>query len=456
MAGGHDQDVVVGQEPVRGIAQPARTSAVAQSTRSAIFHARDRYRQEQAQRSVKRSAFDDPLPDGSASEYDRDELRERSWSLPDGGATVADVLPAPFQAEEMRCPDEAPWSPGPVVTPGAGFDTEVLPVPSSEVPVSQAPAEDGIDPFDSVPKIEPGFALPRAKTAPRRSLFGRPREDDRAALAFDPVSGRPPSIPADASTQGPDPARHPEPRDVVVEPERLRHDNDRDDGRISPAALDFDGPSVDRPGDRPAGPLGLVPPRQAPADRVPPVRLSYELAFDRAAQLRLASDAAFRPAERDATVPADDAFEHHPTDRIVERDPVGAIAAGGEPIADLESNATVFGGMESDDDTLDMTIRLSPHLPRECRTCRDFRPADSGTRGWCTNQWAFTHRRMVDAADAPCQTTLGCWWLPNDRECLAEVDVRRHSEPTPLLDAWLIQRDLAEERAEPVRRRRRS
>jgi hypothetical protein len=58
---------------------------------------------------------------------------------------------------------------------------------------------------------------------------------------------------------------------------------------------------------------------------------------------------------------------------------------------------------------------LAPELPRICRTCRDFRPAEGGDRGWCANEWAFSHRRVVGAADeVPCESTLGHWWLPVD------------------------------------------
>ena len=51
-------------------------------------------------------------------------------------------------------------------------------------------------------------------------------------------------------------------------------------------------------------------------------------------------------------------------------------------------------------------------LPRICRTCRDYRPAADGQRGWCANAWAFTHRRLVLEDDpAPASRPLatgGC------------------------------------------------
>lgn len=95
-------------------------------------------------------------------------------------------------------------------------------------------------------------------------------------------------------------------------------------------------------------------------------------------------------------------------------------------------------------------LNLAAHLPRICRTCRDFRPAENGDRGWCANQWAFSHRRMVDADErTPCEGVLGNWWLPVDEVWSEAADVSSHGQPTPLLDAWLPQ----PQQKEPARRR---
>lgn len=95
-------------------------------------------------------------------------------------------------------------------------------------------------------------------------------------------------------------------------------------------------------------------------------------------------------------------------------------------------------------------LDLAAHLPRICRTCRDFRPAENGDRGWCANQWAFSHRRMVDADErTPCEGVLGHWWLPVDEVWSEAADVSSHGQPTPLLDAWLPQ----PLQKEPTRRR---
>lgn len=86
------------------------------------------------------------------------------------------------------------------------------------------------------------------------------------------------------------------------------------------------------------------------------------------------------------------------------------------------------------DDLLDMTISLAPDIPRLCQTCRDFRPSESGERGWCTNNWAFTHRQMVNAESLPCQSSIGCWWLPSDASWLPAVDPAARQVPTPRTD----------------------
>jgi hypothetical protein len=81
-------------------------------------------------------------------------------------------------------------------------------------------------------------------------------------------------------------------------------------------------------------------------------------------------------------------------------------------------------------DLLDMTIEISPDIPRDCATCRSYRQSEQGERGWCTNNWAFTHRQMVNATDLACQSTIGCWWLPADEEVwLTEDEPDRGATP---------------------------
>jgi hypothetical protein len=80
---------------------------------------------------------------------------------------------------------------------------------------------------------------------------------------------------------------------------------------------------------------------------------------------------------------------------------------------------------------------VAMNTPQICRTCRDFRPADSGDRGWCNNPWAFRHRRMVDAGVLSCGSSIGNWWLAHDGVWQRAADVSRHAQETPLLDQLL-------------------
>lgn len=116
-----------------------------------------------------------------------------------------------------------------------------------------------------------------------------------------------------------------------------------------------------------------------------------------------------------------------------------------EPILTIQSGVVELGG------AADPRI-WTGRLPQICRTCRDYRPAEGGERGWCANQWAFSHRRMVAAEDErPCESSLGSWWLPVDEVWAGGVDIAAHGQPTPLLDAF-----LPHHRDEPRRERRRS
>ncbi len=99
-----------------------------------------------------------------------------------------------------------------------------------------------------------------------------------------------------------------------------------------------------------------------------------------------------------------------------------------EPTMERNNSFDLRNILEHQGDALDMTLQLAPELARSCRTCRDFRPAETGDRGWCTNTWAFKHSQMVEANDLACQSTIGCWWLPYDEVWLPEA---RETSPTP-------------------------
>ena len=89
-------------------------------------------------------------------------------------------------------------------------------------------------------------------------------------------------------------------------------------------------------------------------------------------------------------------------------------------------------------------VKYSPNpqlatLPQCCGTCRDFRPAEGGERGWCNNQFAFDHRRMVQRNDLACRSTIGVWWIASDDWWQQQADISHHGRPTPVVDDLLRQ-----------------
>jgi hypothetical protein len=110
---------------------------------------------------------------------------------------------------------------------------------------------------------------------------------------------------------------------------------------------------------------------------------------------------------------------------------IGAPASGSSAIDEVHSARPLVDSNEGE--TLPDWYR--GELPRICRTCRDYRPAADGQRGWCANTWAFTHRRLVLEDDpAPCQSAIGDWWLAVDDVWLVAADVSSHGRATPVLD----------------------
>jgi hypothetical protein len=151
----------------------------------------------------------------------------------------------------------------------------------------------------------------------------------------------------------------------------------------------------------------------------------------------------------DEEVEGAERFEAAAVEVAAEADAWDDVAWDEEPIDDARYDEYGDADGEPFDDVLlptdehlnDYQVHIAPDVPRMCRTCRDFRPADNGERGWCNNNWAFTHRRMVDADELPCESSLGCWWLPHDDVWLANADAARHSQATPLVDLWLARSD---------------
>ena len=152
----------------------------------------------------------------------------------------------------------------------------------------------------------------------------------------------------------------------------------------------------------------------------------------------------------------------------IERDEIQVIDSTAEPAFEGDSNQEPVRrsrrtqSVQTSDGVYDSDpVGAAPEasIPRMCKTCRDFRPSENGERGWCNNKWAFTHRRMVDAEELPCETTIGRWWLPHDDHWATVVDISNHSRPTPFLDQWMAQRAEANgegDTAAQIRRRHRS
>jgi hypothetical protein len=111
---------------------------------------------------------------------------------------------------------------------------------------------------------------------------------------------------------------------------------------------------------------------------------------------------------------------------------------GDQPL--FASNPTPAEDYEIDTPNAMQPVQATPNfrLERICQTCRDFRPADNGERGWCNNKWAFNHRRMVDADDLACRNSLGSWWTPKDDVWRRDGDISRHAQQTPRVDQWLF------------------
>lgn len=140
-----------------------------------------------------------------------------------------------------------------------------------------------------------------------------------------------------------------------------------------------------------------------------------------------------------------DRTQHHVEDEVswqeLESDESSARVHVGtfdsRTLPDLDANTfDIREVVERGGELLDMAIEIAPDVPRACRTCRSFQSADGGVRGWCTNDWAFTHRRMVNEDDLACESSIGCWWLPADRYWKLENPLSWPS-PSPLMDSFM-------------------
>ncbi len=403
------EDVVVGQTPVMRATDRTtddeeadeRSALLGQDTRSAIKRARERHRAKLTPRTrpMERAASgDDPRPEG-------DEMSSTDVAGVESSRS-ADMF-ASFAGESSQTRQESPVELEAAAEEASEDSDLTLPFNLARVATPIA----GEDPFESVPERRPDVELPRARQTPQRPRVPaegdhadwRRRESEAIRVVESPrIPSRPVPVRAAVSWAG-----------------KLRDDSDYLPGLAA-----------------------------TEADTSPePLISSYDLALDRARRARVAATT-IAPCgggddQSEAPVASSDGAKTQDRAPVSQDDQMPMIG--------------VAGLDEVDDDELDMTVQIAPEVRRACRTCRDFRPAEGGGRGWCTNKFAFSHRRMVTGEGVPCQTSLGCWWLPHDDVWLAKADIAAHSHPTPLFDAWQAEEDAREAPAlPPVRRRRRS
>ncbi len=450
------------------------------NARAAIFKARDQFRSRSASSRSPASPLLPSLPDGFGDE---------PGSGHDVQAEEQQVGRAPFLSREPDRP--IPISDPPAVDVAASL---------AGVRPPRVNAPDVADRFSSVPDVMPGFELPRAKRVtyqPPAAGLGTDADEAfipstavrRAASTVESAAADP--TPTAPWRWQPAPARDAEPTAVSqmssggddIEPCDRGYDTaplttvDVDDVDIlsaeaGPAAagvttdeeslvaladgdrfatnvedIPFDGvepepemESLPRRG-RSWLPLSLRARLEPAVD--PDTAYLTEDVIDDGDDLSPVSEndpwdqAPEWPIQTDLADPSRD--EEHAIDRF---DTTRLIAAAtddlsrfAEPLHDVI--VQVEGRAVLDDLVLAVGVDIAPDLPRVCRTCRDFRPAEGGDRGWCTNTWAFDHRRMVDLNDQPCETSIGSWWLPADTTWQAAADVSSHGDPTPLVDRWL-------------------
>jgi len=103
-------------------------------------------------------------------------------------------------------------------------------------------------------------------------------------------------------------------------------------------------------------------------------------------------------------------------------------------LVEIENDFDLREVIANDIPAATLAYRIAPDIPRACRTCRDFRAAETPNgeapsgRGWCVNSWAFAHRQMVNADELACKSTIGEWWLPKDSIWIPEEP---QYQPTP-------------------------
>ncbi|HET8523407.1 MAG TPA: hypothetical protein VFL82_09245 [Thermomicrobiales bacterium] len=324
------------------------------------------------------------------------------------------------------------------------FDHEVPPVQRSEVArafpgMTSFPDEE--DQFSTVPEIVDGIELPRLTAPNLENLVAGDFEEIEEEEVEDDWDSMPHELPrrslqpepAQKSTRGfgpairrgaPMPPLKPIKSTPEVSDEEVVAQRRRRFGGLRIEALTRSGGDTGRPSWRGRSEPVAYEPDLEP---LPEPEWEWDDAQDERTDLYETTDI---EVAAEAAVWDDEVWDE---DSIDDRRYDDDNDADGEPFDDVL--------LPTVDHLNDYQVQIAPDVPRMCRTCRDFRPADNGERGWCNNNWAFTHRRMVDADELPCESSLGCWWLPHDDIWLANADVARHSQATPLVDLWLARSD---------------
>jgi len=116
-----------------------------------------------------------------------------------------------------------------------------------------------------------------------------------------------------------------------------------------------------------------------------------------------------------------------------------------------ESPSSLKEAIDEQDEEPRQAGEMASGIPKCCATCRSFLPDADGRRGRCTNDWASTHRQMVNAEDLACRSSIGDWWLADDTSWIPPVD--RIQPETPRADRLAARHDHEDEMADARRSR---
>jgi len=88
---------------------------------------------------------------------------------------------------------------------------------------------------------------------------------------------------------------------------------------------------------------------------------------------------------------------------------------------------------------------------KRCGNCGDFRPAETGSRGYCRNRFAFLAPPLVGPNDLACLSCLGNWWAVSDEIWFQRAMSSPLDNPPPPGDRIPDDLRVREERERPER-----